>query len=126
MKRVLFLFFVLAGILGMGCAPVPPKGDAGDSGVTDTGADAYVDLTGTYACGAITCNPNEYCIHPCCQTQCAGSNGGLCPFGTHNDATCPDGCRNDSCMVPPNRCGGNTDPCFGVARIGRDAYCYCG
>ena len=116
--------YLLIGIAIAACAPVAPKGD---SGVTDTGtADAYVDLSTTYPCAGITCMPNEYCVHPCCQTQCAGSSGGQCPFGTHIDASCPDGCRNDSCTPPPVRCGGNTDPCFGVARTGRDVFCYCG
>jgi hypothetical protein len=124
MKRAIVfgsVVFVIAA-----CSAVKGSDAGAKDAAADAGGDAYVDLSTTYACGSLTCNPNEYCIHPCCQTACAGSASGDCPFGTHLDASCPEGCRNDSCTPPPMRCGGNTDPCFGVARTGRDAFCYCG
>lgn len=105
------------------CSPV-----VGRDGGTDSGADAgdaAVDLSTSYACGSLTCGPQEYCIHTCCAPACAGSAAGQCPFGTHLDGTCTDGCRADSCTPPPWRCSA-TDPCIGVARTGRDAYCVCG
>ena len=106
-----------------GCSALFPSSDAGsDAGAKDVVA---TDTSGPYPCGAIMCGEGQYCIHPCCTPACASSVNGDCGFGTHQDVSCTDGCRLNSCQTPDIYCA-QSDPCIGIAVTGRDAYCVCG
>lgn len=115
------------------------SGNAGAGNISGTGAvDASNDgpppADAPFACGSTTCEPTQFCIHPCCggpQPLCMPvPDGGTCPSGWHSGCSSFGQCSNpsaccemDPCAPPPPYCSAATFG--GCLAEGRDCYLLC-
>jgi hypothetical protein len=110
--------------------------DGSQRDAEDARPDGVGDAQGPFPCGQSMCTPAQYCLHPCCQDPnplpCTPlPDGGACPPGTHQDASCfprIDGCRNNPCTPPPESCVDKIvdhSTCPSASQIERDIVCSC-